>query len=66
MLIVTTFRSPEMLAPASMPVAAGKNIPNIIKKDSIFPRISFELLLFPSSRNEGPDNTVDYYGCVNC
>ena len=33
---IFTFRSPEILAPARIPVAAGKNMANTEKKDSPF------------------------------
>ena len=34
--MIITFRSPEILAPARIPVAAGKNMANTEKKDSPF------------------------------
>lgn len=47
-----TFRSPEILAPAKIPVADGKKIENIPKKLPSFPRQSGTKLVAKMSADE--------------
>lgn len=47
-----TFRSPEILAPARIPVADGKKIENMPKKLPSFPRQSGTKLVAKMSANE--------------
>lgn len=50
----STFRSPEMLAPARMPVAAGKNMENTEKNDSPLPKlgVKFSKKILPLKKKD--------------